>query len=130
LSLLRHQHALPRHNYRTVRGSPSPGFETSLWANKYAILSCRWFADEDEVSYDNMLSIDSSDKPGYAKIVGFCANWVKLSTTYTCGTAAAKYALRTVPSGCSRKEAWIKVKYIHSLHLRNHYLRQPLNNCK
>jgi len=72
LSYLRHQHALPQHNYRTVWGSPSPGFGTSLWANKYAILSHRWFADEDEVSYDNMLSIDSSDKPGYAKILGFC----------------------------------------------------------
>lgn len=42
----------------------------------YAILSHRWGADEDEISYEDRLSSDDealSLKKGFAKIKGFCA---------------------------------------------------------
>ena len=41
--------------------------------NQYAILSHRWGADEDEVSFEDIqLSMDVSKKKGLSKLKGFC----------------------------------------------------------
>jgi hypothetical protein len=49
--------------------------------NRYAILSHRWFANEDEVTYEDLTSsTDVSYKKGFAKIKGFC----KLASSQNC----------------------------------------------
>ncbi|KAF2010856.1 hypothetical protein BU24DRAFT_427058, partial [Aaosphaeria arxii CBS 175.79] len=50
-----------------------PDSDITLPQNRYAILSHRWFPDEDEVTYDDViLACDLSERRGWAKIKGFC----------------------------------------------------------
>ena len=60
-------------NTRTLRFEQVPDSELHLEKNQYAILSHRWGADEDEVSFEDVqLSTDFSNKKGCNKIKGFC----------------------------------------------------------
>jgi hypothetical protein len=61
-------------NTTTLQLDQVPDTELDLDGNQYAILSHRWGADEDEVSYEDMNSptIDASKKKGFSKIRGFC----------------------------------------------------------
>jgi hypothetical protein len=68
-------------NTTTLKFEQIPDLELHLEKNQYAILSHRWFADEDEVSYEDLLSsTDVSHKKGFAKIQGFC----KLASAANC----------------------------------------------
>jgi len=70
-------------NTTSLRFEQVPDSELDLDENQYAILSHRWFADEDEVSYEDLISSSSKDitsKRGYAKIEGFC----KLASSANC----------------------------------------------
>ena len=67
----------------TLRFEEVPDSDLDLEENQYAILSHRWFADEDEVAYNELLpssSTDLSTKKGFAKIQGFC----KLAAAANC----------------------------------------------
>ena len=60
-------------NTRTLRFEQVPDSELHLEKNQYAILSHRWGADEDEVSFEDVqLSADFSNKKGCNKIKEFC----------------------------------------------------------
>lgn len=51
--------------------------------NQYAILSHRWGRDEDEVTYDDIVSArDVSHKKGYGKISKFCRLASRLGYCY------------------------------------------------
>ena len=68
-------------NTSTLQFHQVPDSELHLEGNKYAILSHRWGADEDEVSYGDILSLrDLSNKQNFAKIKGFC----KLAASKDC----------------------------------------------
>lgn len=70
-------------NTTTRRFEQVPDSELHLDKNQYAILSHRWFADEDEVSYEDLIQSSSKDitvKKGYAKLEGFC----KLAASANC----------------------------------------------
>lgn len=57
--------------------------ESDLAGHQYAILSHRWGADADEVTYvDVHESIDISRKRGYAKLVKFCEEASKVGCIY------------------------------------------------
>ena len=58
-------------NTRTLAFEEVP--DSKLKDNQYAILSHRWGADEDEVSFEDIrLSKDFSNKKGFGKVKGFC----------------------------------------------------------
>ena len=60
-------------NIRTLRFEQVPDSELHLEKNQYAILSHRWGADEDEVSFEDVQSsTDFSNKKGCNKIKEFC----------------------------------------------------------
>lgn len=60
-------------NTRTFKFEQVPDSELNLEDNRYAILSHRWGASEDEVSFEDVrLSIDFSNKKGFKKLEGFC----------------------------------------------------------
>ncbi|MCJ1455173.1 hypothetical protein MMC28_005527 [Mycoblastus sanguinarius] len=60
-------------NTSTLQFVHVPHSELHLDSNQYAILSYRWGADEDEVSFEDIqLSTDISGKKGFAKLKGFC----------------------------------------------------------
>lgn len=60
-------------NTRTFEFEQIPDSELHLEDNRYAILSHRWGASEDEVSFEDVrLSIDFSNKKGFKKLEGFC----------------------------------------------------------
>ncbi|PMD12706.1 hypothetical protein NA56DRAFT_638772 [Hyaloscypha hepaticicola] len=70
-------------NTATLRFEQILDSELDLDKNQYAILSHRWFDDEDEVSYEDLLHSSSKEifsKGGYAKIKGFC----KLASDANC----------------------------------------------
>lgn len=57
----------------TLQFKQIPDSELHSEENQYAILSHRWGADEDEVSFQDVhLSTDFSGKKGFGKIQGFC----------------------------------------------------------
>jgi hypothetical protein len=61
-------------NTTTLRFEQVPDSELDLDENQYAILSHIWFADKDEVSYEDLISSSSKDitsKRGYAKTEDF-----------------------------------------------------------
>ena len=60
-------------NTSTLQFEQIPDSEIHLEKNQYAILSHRWGADEDEISFQDVhLSTDLSRKKGFDKIQGFC----------------------------------------------------------
>lgn len=60
-------------NTGTLKFEQIPDSELHLEKNQYAILSHRWGAVEDEISYEDvLLRKDFSDKKGSDKIKGFC----------------------------------------------------------
>ena len=60
-------------NTHTLQFELVPDSELHLEENQYAILSHRWGADKDEVSFEDVLSLtDLSDKKAFGKIKGFC----------------------------------------------------------
>ena len=60
-------------NTHTLQFEQVPDLELHLEGNEYAILSHRWGADEDEVSFEDvLLAKDVSGKKGFDKIKGFC----------------------------------------------------------
>ena len=60
-------------NTQTLRFEQIPESELHLERNQYAILSHRWGADEDEISYEDVQSsANFTNKKGYHKIEGFC----------------------------------------------------------
>ncbi|KAE9369059.1 HET-domain-containing protein [Stipitochalara longipes BDJ] len=72
-------------NTDTLRFEQVPDSELDLDKNQYAILSHRWFDNEDEVSYEDLLHPSSSNvfsKKGYAKIRGFCKLAFKANCRY------------------------------------------------
>ena len=70
-------------NTRTFRFEQVPDSELHLEDNQYAILSHRWGADEDEVSFEDIrLSKDFSNKKGSKKVEGFCKEASAASCRY------------------------------------------------
>ena len=60
-------------NTRTLEFEQVPDSELHLQENQYAILSHRWGAAEDEVSFEDVrLSTNFSIKKGFRKLEGFC----------------------------------------------------------
>lgn len=60
-------------NTSTLQFEQIPDSELHLKENQYAILSHRWGADKDEISFEDVrLSTDFSNKKGFNKIKGFC----------------------------------------------------------
>ncbi len=60
-------------NTTTLQLEYVPDAELDQEKNQYAILSHRWFANEDKVSYEDLLSSTHIfDKKGFVKIKGFC----------------------------------------------------------
>ena len=60
-------------NTHTFEFEQVPDSELHLEDNQYAILSHRWGADKDEVSFEDIqLSKDFSNKKGFKKVEGFC----------------------------------------------------------
>ena len=71
-------------NTTTLHFVDVPDLEIGVEKNNYAILSHRWGGDDDEVSYEDMVSSrDISEKKGYAKIKTFCN--LALSMNYQYG---------------------------------------------
>lgn len=56
--------------------------ELDASAIKYAVLSHRWGAADDEVSFADMNSKDFSQKKGFAKLEGFCKKALELGYSY------------------------------------------------
>lgn len=60
-------------NTSTLQFEEIPDSELHLKANQYAILSHRWGADKNEISFEDVrLSTDFSNKKGFNKLKGFC----------------------------------------------------------
>jgi hypothetical protein len=60
-------------NTTTLRFEEVADSELDQAENQYAILSHRWYADADEVTYSDMMTeVDHTRKAGWAKIRGFC----------------------------------------------------------
>ncbi|KAL8781835.1 MAG: hypothetical protein Q9213_005837 [Squamulea squamosa] len=60
-------------NTRTLQFEQVPDSELDLDQNHYAILSHRWSADDDEVSFEDIRQFrDLSNKKGLSKLKGFC----------------------------------------------------------
>ncbi len=70
-------------NTSTLQFEQIPDSKLHLEGNQYAILTHRWGADEDEVSFQDVhLSTDLSRKRGFGKIQGFCREALSANCRY------------------------------------------------
>lgn len=70
-------------NTTTLEFEEVPDSELEWEGNSYAILSHRWGADGDEISYDDVaLGKGFEAKKGFAKIKGFCELAASLDCRY------------------------------------------------